>query len=133
MDVDPTAASTSADASHPNGQPAEQPVASTSTAASGSSKPAGKAKPPAAVVLVGPELDRALDRGDDVEVSWPFRGPDAWSDWRGIEALWCVLFHRLLVMADADWLCASPCCSTGSTRSPRLARSTGRQTTRRYS
>lgn len=88
MDVDPSAASTStATASHPNGQ---QPEASTSVAVSGSSKPAAaKAKSAAAPVLVGPELDRALDRGDDLEVSWPFRGPDAWSDWRGIEALWC--------------------------------------------
>lgn len=130
MDVDPATASTSAALSHSNGQPAEQPEASTSAAASSLSKPASKAKSPAAAVLVGPELDRALDRGEDVEVSWPFRGPEAWSDWRGIEALWCAPYAALRVQRRHTEISCPP--TTGSTHSPLRDRFIGHRTTRPY-
>ena len=50
--------------------------------------PSSSKKAKVSSYLVGKDLEDALAAGEELEVTWPMRGKDAWSDWRSIEALW---------------------------------------------
>ncbi|KAL7409907.1 actin-domain-containing protein [Mrakia frigida] len=50
--------------------------------------PSSSKKAKVSSYLVGKDLEDALAAGEELEVTWPLRGKDAWSDWRSIEALW---------------------------------------------
>lgn len=64
----------------------DQPEASTSTSTEINGQKSRKKA--SHQYLCGPELERALTAGEDLELSWPFRGAQSWQDWRAIEALW---------------------------------------------
>lgn len=38
--------------------------------------------------IVGQELDDAEKAGEQLDIIWPFKGANGWTDWRAIEALW---------------------------------------------
>jgi hypothetical protein len=61
------------------------PSSSSSTPA-----PAGSKKGRVSTYVAGQELEDAEAAGEELEIIWPFRGNNAWTNWKAIEAIWSV-------------------------------------------